>query len=443
MRRPEIKRANESSVPGLYIVGDLAGAPVIKLAMAQGYEVIDHLSTLPELVNRTPEAGLFDVLVVGAGAAGLNAALAAKDKGLSCMVLEKGKVANTIENFPEGKWVYAEPDTTPPVGKLWLDGAQKEDLVQRWQEIVTDNDLDVHTSEALVGLERQKGGHFLVKTEAGEYRARKIVLATGQRGNPRTLGAPGEDQEHVYHKLYSPRKYKDESTLVVGGGNSAIEAALVLAEKNKVVLSYRKSEFSRIFKDNRLKLDAAVAEGRIEVLFGSTVEAFEKKEARLSLADGNTHTMAMDHGFVLIGAELPVKFLKSLGIRLENEWTGSLLRSTLLTVLTFLGLWLFGGQAGQQIGALGGLGSAGEWGGLGIAAIAFVTLISTGMRGDRWSWLGLSFFTWYSIYGIKRGVSNEFWPYKGWGYDALTFAGRGWSVLVHGDLHTLDDLLWN
>jgi thioredoxin reductase len=111
-RRPALRKNNESNIAGLYIIGDLAGAPVIKLAMAQGFEVIQHIASKGDA--RSTDSNVYDVLVVGAGASGLNAALAAKDKGLRAIVLEKGKVANTIENFPEGKWVYAEPDSSPP-----------------------------------------------------------------------------------------------------------------------------------------------------------------------------------------------------------------------------------------------------------------------------------------------------------------------------------------
>ena len=190
LRRPQIGKGNESSVKGLHIIGDLAGAPVIKLAMAQGVEVIDYLTTLPEMKReaksadgsataaKTGSSSILDVLVVGAGAAGLNAALAAKDKGLSAVVLEKEKVANTIDDFPEGKWVYAEPDESPPKGKLWLDGAQKEELVARWQQIVHDNGLDVRIEEPLTKLAKQ-GGLFVATTPKATYRAKKIVLATG------------------------------------------------------------------------------------------------------------------------------------------------------------------------------------------------------------------------------------------------------------------------
>ena len=434
-RRSVLRRGNESNVRGLYIIGDLAGAPVIKLAMAQGVEVIDFISSLPDMQERT--AGdvhdvhdIHDVIVVGAGAAGLNAALAAKEKGLTSLVLEKGKIANTIENFPEGKWVYAEPDDTPPKGKLWLDGATKEDLIARWQHIVNDHGLDVRTEEPLTKLQRRRDGTFDVTTSKGQYRARKIVLATGQRGNPRMLGVPGEDLERVYHRLYSPTKYHDEDVLIVGGGNSAVEAALTLSQRNRVVLSYRGGEFSRLFKDNRQQLDQAIAGKRIEVLLNSTVTEFQTGSATVSIDHGGhqeTREVPADHAFVLIGAELPVKFLKSLGIRLENEWTGTPLRALGLTALLLIAIWfvgtIFGGPAPLGLE----LGRAAGWAGAGVAALTLAGLIFTGCRNDRWAWLGVSFFVWYSIYGIKVGGGTEFWPYRGWGYESMSFFDRPWA----------------
>ncbi len=428
-RRPAIGKGNESNVKGLHIIGDLAGAPVIKLAMAQGVEIIDYIASMPKMAER-PEGEGLDVLIVGAGAAGLNAALRAQEKGLRYVLLEKEKIANTIENFPEGKWVYAEPDSTPAKGKLWLDGARKEDLIERWNQIIRDNDLDVRLEEPLTGLKKQADGSFEATTPAGTYFARKVVLATGQRGNPRKLGAPGEELEQVYHSLYSPRKYKNEQILVVGGGNSAVEAALTLSEQNKVVLSYRGSEFSRLFKDNRQQLDKAIADGKIEAVLHSTVRHFVPGEAVLDIDRGghqDERVLAIDHAFVLIGAELPVRFLKSLGIKLENEWEGSLILSTLLTAATFVGLWFFGASQGGAAPFERDLGSSGAFVGGLVALLATVGLVVQGFRGNRWSWLGLSFFVWYSIYGIKVGGGEEFWPYKGWGYDSMSFFERPWS----------------
>ena len=422
-RRPALKAHNESNIPGVYVIGDLAGAPVIKLAMAQGFDVIQHIAAKPDAKADQPNE--YDVMIVGAGASGLNAALAAKEKGLRAVVLEKSKFANTIEDFPEGKWVYAEPDAAPPKGKLWLDGARKEDLLARWHQIVTENGLDVRTQEGIKSLERLKDRSFRVVSEKGEYHARRVVLATGQRGNPRHLGVPGEEQEWVYHRLYSPRHYKDEDVVVVGAGNSAVEAALTLSEQNRVRLCNRGDEFPLIFKGNAEKLKRAVADKKIDVMLKSQVREFGDKRAVIE-SDGNKQqvTVPCDHAFVLIGAELPVKFLKSLGLKLENEWTGSLARAATLPLVTLAGLWILGGHA-QVAGS--NLGFLPRWLGALAAAAGLGALIVLGQRGDRYSWLGVSFLAFYTVYGVKVGSGNEFWPYRDWGYKTLSFFNRPWS----------------
>ncbi|MFN7937215.1 MAG: NAD(P)-binding domain-containing protein [Bryobacteraceae bacterium] len=355
-RRPQLGAHFESNVPGLYIIGDLAGAPVLKLAIEQGSELAEHLASLPDARGTMP----LDVLVVGAGAAGLNCALMAREKGLRVLVLEKAKLGNTIEEFPEGKWVYAEPEEMAVRGKLWLEGASKEELLQRWQRNVAESGLDVRMGEGVTAIERLADG-FEVRTEKGAFRARRVVLATGQRGNPRWLGVPGEDDDRVLHRLYAVAPYEGERVLVVGGGNSAVEAAIALSAHNHVVLSYRGTKLHRVFAENRRKLNQSVAEGRIQLLLGSTVKRFDGGVCTLEGGE----TIPYDHAFVLIGADAPVDFLRSLGVRMEGDW---------------------------------------NW--------------------RRVLWLLLMFGVAYSIYGIKRGPGVELWPYTGWAYQALSVLDR-------------------
>ena len=424
-RRPRMDSKRESNLRGLYVIGDLAGAPVIKLAMEQGVEVIEQIigqhGRQRDAGSNDPET--YDAVVVGAGAAGLNAALAAIDKGLRCVVLEKNKIANTIEDFPEGKWIYAEPDQVPPKGKLWLDGATKEDLIGRWHQIIRDNGLDVRPGDGLKALTRNKDDSFTLTTEQGKrYKTRHVILATGQRGNPRKLGVPGEDQERVYHRLYSPKQYHDERILVVGGGNTAVEAALTLSQRNQVTLSYRGEQLYRLFKDNERQFREAAANGGIQPVFRSQVNEFGDGEATLKIEkDGKqtTEKVPYDHAFVLIGSEVPSPFLKSLGLKMENEWSGSMARSALLLLATLLGLWVLGGKASMEL-----VQQAPQWLGAMVAAGAFSGLLATAVRGERWAWLGVSFLGFYSLYGIKFGPGQEFWPYTGWAYDLFKFADR-------------------
>lgn len=421
-RRPVLRANFESNVPGLYIIGDLAGAPVVKLAMEQGSDVAEYIASKPDARGSDPDA--FDLLVIGAGAAGLNAALVAQDRGLRVLVLEKNKIANTIEDFPEGKWVYAEPDSRPTKGKLWLDGASKEDLLGRWHEIIRDHGLNVRTEEGVEAVRKQKNGGFEVVTTANRYTARRVVLATGQRGNPRRLEVPGEEREQVYHRLYSPKHYTGEDILVVGGGNSAIEAALALAEQNRVTLSYRGPEFSRVFKDNRRKLKAAVSSGKLTVIYQSAVKRFGDTVYTLDVEESNrrrTVELPYQHAFVLIGADAPTEFLRSLGIRLENDWTGNPAGAAALVLVALGGFWVFGGKTG--IPALAHQALAGV--AVALAAIAWLLVLA--IRGSRYALLGMSFLICYTIYGAKQAEGYEYWPYRGWGARALTLWNRPWS----------------
>ena len=400
-RRPIIKAHNESNLKGVYVIGDLAGAPVIKLAMGQGASVIDHIASLGD--GRGEQDDVLDVLIAGAGAAGLNAALQCQHHNLSYLLIEKSKVADTIENFPEGKWIYAEPDSTPPKGKLWLDGATKEDLLARWHQIISDNNLALRTESGLKSLERD-GDHYTATLQDGEeISARRVVIATGQRGNPRKLNVPGEDQERVYHRLYAPKHYHDEDIIVVGGGNSAAEAALVLAEQNRVVISYRKSEFSRLFKDNRQKMDDAVEAGKLRVIFNSDIVEFGEKHITLTVNDPQSaaqeQKLPMDHAFVLVGAEVPVTFLKKLGLRLENDWDGSWLLAAGLTGGFFLAALLSTRQL-LNLSPLFALLSLG----------CLVALIVMACRHNRYCYLGASFVIIYAVYAIAKGL----WPYTQW-----------------------------
>jgi thioredoxin reductase/polyferredoxin len=429
-RRPLIDGNFESNIPGLFVIGDLAGAPVVKLAMAQGSQVAEYIAGRPKA--SIPNG--YDLVVIGAGASGLNAALGAQEHGLRAMVLEKNRIANTIEDFPEGKWIYAEPESMPPAGKLWLEGASKEDLLARWRQVVTENRLEVRTGEGVTGIARRAGGGFEICTDRGSYLATRVVLATGQRGNARKLNVPGEDRETVHHRLYSPKHYKDEEILVVGGGNSAVEAALALADQNRVTLSYRGSEFTRVFKDNRRKLTKAVDGGRIRVILRSQVKRFDEGMCALAVEDGVMTPVKCDRAFVLIGAEAPVEFLRSLGLRLEGDWTGNPWLAVALVMATFLGLWYMGARnapsltLGLWAGWAGHAGhAAGQVAGGLVAAGAFGSLIYLGIRGSRYAWLGVSFAIAYTIYGVKQAENFEYWPFRGWGAHAFAFFGRPWS----------------
>lgn len=381
----------ESNLAGVHVIGDLAGAPVIKLAMEQGHALAGHLAELP------PAAGFdYDVIVAGAGAAGLNCALTLQERGRRVLVLEKAQIANTVAEFPAGKWVYDEPAGRPAAGPLWLGAATREELLARWGEAAAR--LTVRCGEAVTGLERDGAG-WVVRTATGAYRTGRVVIATGQGGTPRRLGVPGEESPRVHHRLYNPSHFAGERIVVAGGGNSAVEAALALAEGNEVTLVHRGAEFPRLFRGNRERLAAARG---LRVRTGEEVGAFE--EAEVVLRSGER--LGYDRAFVLIGSEAPARFLGSLGLRLEGDWSAN--------------PWVAAG-----LGAIGlaGVAGMGWW----LGALALLALVVTGWRGNRWSWLVLAMGASYTVYGVKGGDGNEFWPFRGWGHAMLSFGGRGWS----------------
>jgi len=422
--RPFLKKNNESNISGLYVIGDLAGAPVIKFAMAHGFEVINHIAAEPDAIGQNED--ILDVLIVGAGAAGLNATLQADEMNMNYLCIEKDKVANTIVNFPEGKWVYAEPDSKPPKGKLWLDGATKEDLLNRWKNIINDNGLKVNVEEELISAEK-RDGIFNVRTSKNKYRAKRIVLATGQRGNPRKLKVKGENNKRVYHRLYSPKKYNNEDIIITGGGNSAAEAAITLSENNRVTFIVRNSEFSLVFKDNMRLLNKQIEKGMLSILFNSNIKEFSENEVIVQSGkdkDKQTINLPYDHAFVLIGAEIPRRFLKSIGIKMENEWQGSIIKTIFTACLALIGMSVFGGTFGgePQIFSLS-LSAIPSMAGAIIFLLSMSYLIYCAIKGDRFAWLGLSFIIVYTIYAIK----SKLWPYGEWGYQAFSFFGKSWS----------------
>ncbi|MEO8129967.1 MAG: FAD-dependent oxidoreductase, partial [Bryobacteraceae bacterium] len=360
--RPVVNDHQESNVPGIYVVGDLAGAPVVKLAMEQGYTVAGHIAAKPDARGTAP--GVFDAIVIGAGAAGLNAALELQQAGLKVIVLEKSKLANTVDNLPEGKWIYTEPKDRPAVGRLWLEEATKEDLVERWRKDIDTSRLDVRIGEGVTAIARRGKLDFEITTDKGVYRARRVILAMGKSADPRKLGVPGEDSDRIHNRLFHAKTYSGQNVLVVGGGNSAIEAAVALAPYSRVTLSYRGASLYRVSKANERKLNEAVARGQIELRLNSQVTGFA--DGTYSLDSGASRPF--DHAFVLIGSKPPTEFLHAIGLRLENDW-----------------------------------------------------------NVRRFALLALSFVIAYTIYGVKQGAGHEFWPYRGWGDQAFAFFHRPWS----------------
>ena len=305
----------QTSMPGIYIAGELGGMGLIRNAIAQGKQALDAIANS----GRTGQADQLDVLIVGAGPAGISAAMAAKELGLSYKVLEQDTIGGTIAHYPRGKVVMTAPARLPLVGEFRFGETSKEDLMQFWTEVVEKTELDICTGERVSAIESFDGGFEV--SAGSRYRAGNVLLAIGRRGTPRKLGVAGEDHSKVIYSLMEPEQYRGQKVLVVGGGDSALEAAMSLSEEpgTEVVLSYRGDAFSRAKAKNRERVAAAGESGQLRIELASTVQQIMPDSLRLKTADGETE-FANDAVLVCAGGILPTPFLEKVGIKVETRF---------------------------------------------------------------------------------------------------------------------------
>lgn len=309
---PSTKLTGETNIDGLYLVGEASGTALIKLAMNGGVKAVEDLSDKLDGLPGGPDC--YDVAIVGAGPAGLAASLQALEGGLRYITFDKGDFATTIQSYPRKKVVMAEPGHIPKYGNLWLRNTTKEELIAKWDEIIETTDLQIQRDEAVTNVQKNDDGTFTVTSQRQAVQAKTVVLAVGTRGSPRKLGAPGESSPRVEYVLTDPEPFAGQDILVVGGGDSAVEAAMSLADFGaRVSLSYRRDRFGRIKSGNRSRIETYAAEGKLEVVLSSTVARIEEKTVFLK-TDSGEKAIANDKIFAMLGAEPPTKFFKSIGI---------------------------------------------------------------------------------------------------------------------------------
>jgi putative YpdA family bacillithiol system oxidoreductase len=319
LKVPQMNERFETNVPGLYIVGELGGMGLIKTAINEGKLVIDHLRRSLEQRPKDQTADRYNVAIIGAGPAGLSASLTAQQYGLRYLTLEQGEVASTIRQYPRQKFLMAEPIDIPLYGSLYVGDGTKESLLEVWESIVKNTGVQIKTNERLEGAQRNGTG-FWVTSSKNRYHAQFIVLAMGRRGTPRKLDVPGEDLAKVAYRLIEADSYEGKQVLVVGGGDSAIEAALALSRenRNRVTLCHRRDTFQRVRERNRQFLETAEKEGRVRILRNSHVTAIAGDTVTVDTG-GKSETFRNDYVFVLIGGESPEEFLRKLGIQIVEK----------------------------------------------------------------------------------------------------------------------------
>jgi thioredoxin reductase (NADPH) len=313
---PTVSPTFESSVPGLYIAGELGGMGLIANAIEQGQQAIDAIARR----SRHEQADLYDVVIVGGGPSGISASLAAKEKKLRYLTLEQDTLGGTVARYPRSKLVMTRAVHLPLYGKVRLRRVRKERLLSFWQKVISTTGIEIHTGVQVERIAPQPWG-FDISTTAGNCRTRTVLLAIGRRGSPRRLHIPGETLAKVVYRLDRPEQYHGQHVIIVGGGDSALEAAIELTRHSlaSVTLSHRGQGFSRANANNRHALDNAVRSGRLRVLTQSQLQAIEPRHVVINHA-GQSRTLPNDAVIICAGGVMPTALLTNVGVRVETKY---------------------------------------------------------------------------------------------------------------------------
>ncbi len=306
----------ETTIKDMYIVGELGGLALIKNAINQGRDCIDIIAKKAAARNgarRSPD--VYDVLIVGAGPAGISAALRATEKKLNYITIDEGEIGGTVAKYPRQKLVMTSPVEFPMHGKFKKTELSKEELIAFWVKVLERADFKLRQGEKVEDIKKGEDGIFTVTTPKGQYRAQSMVLALGKSGSPRKLGVKGEELPKVMYRLIEADHYINKKILVVGGGDSAIEAAMGLGHQvgNQVTLSYRKEAFTRIKERNAQRIQESVRKGKVKLIFNSAPVEFKENSVVLEV-DGKNQEIPNDFVWIFAGGEPPTAFLKKIGI---------------------------------------------------------------------------------------------------------------------------------
>lgn len=312
---PEVGPDFQTNVPGMFVAGELGGMGLIANAVEQGVQAMRNAGTG---IESDPER--WDVVIIGAGPAGIGAGLVAQEMGLRYYLVDQGEFGGAIRHYPRKKLVFIRPIEFPTYGRVKFTSLLKEDLVAVLEDVVAKAQLEVHQEERVDEVIPVETGGFQVNTINQTLYATKVILAIGRAGTPRPLGVPGEDQEKVAYYLKDPEMYSYEHVLVVGGGDSAVEAAMALGEQpgNRVFLSYRAKSFTRPKKKNVEKLRKAVKAGQIQLVLESQVKEIGVDRVVLEQY-GDDLVLPNDYCFVFAGGVLPTEFLRKAGIKIKRH----------------------------------------------------------------------------------------------------------------------------
>lgn len=312
---PQVSPTFETNVPGIFIAGELGGMGLIRKSATQGSQAMESISKLKGSSNP------LDVVIIGAGPAGLASTLGAIEKKLRYVTLEQeSSLGGAIFHYPRNKVAMTAPVKLPIVGEIKMGEISKESLLAFWEKVIQKTGMKLNYNERMETITRTDSG-FIVKTTKQIYQTRAILLAIGRRGTPRKLEVPGEELPKVVYRLIDPEQYRNMHVLVVGGGDSALEASISIAEEpgTTVTLSYRSEAFGRGKQKNRDRLNALSTAGKIKVMLKSTVKRIEQDKVVLNY-ESKEVTLANDGVIVCAGGILPTPFLKEIGVMVETKF---------------------------------------------------------------------------------------------------------------------------
>lgn len=319
---PHVSQEFETNIPGIYIAGEIGGMGLIKNAVEQGRQAVEYFC---KKINQSSNAK-YDLVIVGAGPAGVSASLTAAKNNLKFVTLEQDSLGGTVFSFPRAKIVMTSPMNLPLFGKVKMNQTTKSELLELWQEVLQRNKITINEHEKVELIQKQDD-YFLVKTNHSTYTSKGVLLAIGRRGTPRKLGVPGEEREKVYYRLLEPELIHNQNILVVGGGDSAVESAMLLAdENNRVTLSYRGESFSRIKQSNLERIKKYSQSGKIKIVLKSEVFEINENDVLLKTMNEERLVLKNDLVYVFAGGELPTKFLEQIGIKITKKFGDAVLK---------------------------------------------------------------------------------------------------------------------
>jgi len=314
---PHVNEKYETNVGGVYIAGELGGMGLIKNSVEQGKTAVENIA---KLKTKRGEAE-YDLIIIGAGPAGIAGSLAAKKLGIKFLTLEQDTLGGTVYTFPRKKLVMTTPMDLPLYGKVKLFDTNKGELLKIWEDALSKNNITIREKTKVEEIKPVKDFFKIITNTDEVISTKNVLIAIGRRGSPRKLNIPGEVSEKVAYRLLEPENINDEKIVVVGGGDSAIEAALSLMDHNEVILSYRKDKFSRLKPKNRAKILEAIDKGSLTIKYNSNLVRINPENVLLSTKGEETvEVLKNDMVFIFAGGELPTQFLQKAGVEITKRF---------------------------------------------------------------------------------------------------------------------------